>query len=71
MTKIQNGRCLFEKKVYIWTKNGKPILKNIPTSLKVTIKSFNIDSYVISAKDEMYKKALSLYFIPSHLNIKT
>ena len=51
------------KKVYISTK--KPRLKNIPTSLKVTIKGFNIDSeYFISAECEMYNKVLSLYFIP-------
>ena len=43
MTKIQNDRRLFEK-MNISTKSGKPILKNIPTSLKVTIKGFNIDS---------------------------
>ena len=45
MTKIQNGRRLFEKVYRLYRqKNGNPILKNIPTSLKDTIKGFNIDN---------------------------
>ena len=52
--------------IYISTKKRKTqIKKNIPTFLKVTIKGFNVDTYYfISAKYEMYNKALSLYFIP-------
>ena len=51
------------KSVYIDKKTENRNLKNVPQSLNVTIKGFNVDSYFISVKYELYNKALSLYFI--------
>ena len=43
MTKVQDGRRLFEK-VYISTKNGKPILKKYINIFECHYQGFKIDS---------------------------